>query len=38
MTKNGSDKLKAYISGYERGINYAKERVLEIINNKRKVV
>lgn len=33
VTKNGSSEVKAYSKGYEKGINDAKERILEIINS-----
>lgn len=33
VNKNGSSEVKAYARGYEKGINDAKERILEIINS-----
>ena len=33
VTKNGSSEVKNFAKGYEKGINDAKDRVLEIINN-----
>ena len=33
VTKNGSAEVKAFARGYEKGINDAKEIVLEIINS-----
>lgn len=33
VTKNGTKEVKAYSKGYEKGINDAKERILEIINS-----
>lgn len=32
-TKNGSSEVKAFAKGYEKGINDAKARILEIINS-----
>lgn len=32
VTKNGTKEVKDYSKGYEKGINDAKERILEIIN------
>ena len=33
VTKNGSSEVKAFAKGYEKGINDAKEIILEIINS-----
>lgn len=33
VTKNGSREVKAFAKGYEKGINDAKARILEIINS-----
>lgn len=33
VSKNGTEEVKAYSKGYEKGINDAKRRVLEIINS-----
>lgn len=33
VTKNGSSEVKAFAKGYEKGINDAKVRILEIINS-----
>ena len=33
VTKNGSRDVNAFAKGYEKGINDAKERILEIINS-----
>ena len=35
VPKNGSSEVKAYARGYEKGINDAKERILEIINSEK---
>ena len=32
VTKNGSSEVKAFAKGYEKGINDAKEIILEILN------
>lgn len=34
VSKNSSDKVKAYARGYEQGIADAKARILEIVNSK----
>jgi hypothetical protein len=34
VTKNGTKEVNAFAKGYERGINDAKARILEIINSK----
>lgn len=36
VTKNGSAEVKSYAKGYEKGINDAKEKILEIINSEKK--
>lgn len=33
VSKMGSSEVKAFAKGYEKGINDAKERILEIINS-----
>lgn len=33
VTKNGSNEVKAFAKGYEKGIDDAKARILEIINS-----
>ena len=33
VTKAGSSEVKAFAKGYEKGINDAKEKILEIINS-----
>lgn len=33
VTKNGRSEVKAFAKGYEKGINDAKEIILEIINS-----
>lgn len=35
VTKNGSNEVKAFAKGYEKGINEAKEIILEILNSER---
>lgn len=33
VTKTGSSEVKAFSKGYEKGINDAKDKILEIINS-----
>lgn len=35
VAKNGSSEVKAFAKGYEKGINDAKEKILEIINSEK---
>lgn len=35
ITKAGGSEAKAYAKGYEKGINDAKEKILEIINSEK---